>query len=160
MKRFINDDFTIDKVEKELVKNYSLVHFATHAKFNDSLQKSYLTAYKEQINLQDFEKILRQHQTALPKNPIKLLVLSACETASGSDRAILGLSGVAIRAGVINSVGSLWAVEDKTEADLVEEFYVGLIKQGLNPTEALRQAKIKSLDHHPSTWANLILIVN
>ena len=45
-------------------------------------------------------------------NALELLVLSACETAAGDDRAALGLAGVALKAGARSALASLWYISD------------------------------------------------
>ncbi len=44
---------------------------------------------------------------------VEVLVLSACETAAGNERAALGPAGVAIRAGARSALGSLWSISDE-----------------------------------------------
>ena len=163
VKQFLNTEFIPNQVEKALIaNNYPIVHFATHGKFNGTLEDSFLSTYQGQISLKDLENILNEHQLTFPDNPIDLLVLSACETASSNNRATLGMAGIAIRAGVRNAVGSLWSVSDRSEVYLIKEFYDSLIGDGISPQEALRQAQIKMIgaEFHPSVWANLILLAS
>lgn len=161
VKQFLNTEFIPTRVEKALIENnYPIVHFATHGKFDGTLEESFLETYQGRISLEDLENILNEHQLTFPDNPIDLLVLSACETASINNRATLGMAGIAIRAGVRNAVGSLWSVSDRSEVYLIKEFYDGLIREQLSPEESLRQAQMKMIgaEFHPSVWANLILI--
>ena len=55
--------------------------------------------------------------------PLDLLVLSACETAVGDDRAALGLAGIALKAGARSAVATLWAINDDATSRLVMNFY-------------------------------------
>ncbi len=163
VQRFFNTEFVISKVEKELVENdYGIVHFATHAKFNGTLEDSFLKTYQEQISLTDLENMLNLHQLNFPEKPLELLTLSACETAASNKSATLGMAGVAIRSGVRNAVGSLWSISDRGSVNIITEFYRGLLSQELPPNEALRQAQIKMISDnpyfHPAVWSNLILI--
>ena len=108
--------------------------------------------------------MLKSHQNNFPDNPIELLTLSSCQTATGNKRTTLGLSGVAIRSGVINVLGSLWFVDDSVQKDLVIDFYNSLLtEQNISPQEALRQAQVKMIrdfPSHPALWSSLILIIN
>ena len=73
------------------------------------------------------------------------------------------MSGVAVRAGVNNVLGSLWSVNDRQIVSLINGFYDNWIQNGLSQSEALRQAQldlIKSLDYHPSNWSSMILVQN
>ncbi len=57
---------------------------------------------------------------------LELLILRACETASGDDRAALGLAGVALKAGARSALATLWYISDKAAGELVVDFYRGL----------------------------------
>ncbi len=164
VKQVLDSDFTSSRVEKELMNRTSpLVHFATHSKFGGLPENSFLSTYQEQLSLLDLANILNQHQTKWVDNQIKLLVLSACSTAAGNKRATLGLTGVAIRSGVPNVIGSLWSVNDRAEVALIEQFYRSLLQEGMSPSQALRQAQIKMIGDrtfHPAIWSNLISILN
>ena len=164
VKQVLDSDFTSSRVEKELMNRTSpLVHFATHSKFGGLPENSFLLTYQERLSLLDLANILNQHQTKWVDNQIKLLVLSACSTAAGNKRATLGLTGVAIRSGVPNVIGSLWSVNDRAEVALIEQFYLSLVQEGMSPSQALRQAQIKMIGDrtfHPAIWSNLISILN
>lgn len=71
------------------------------------------------------------------------------------------MSGVAVRTGVNNVLGSLWSVNDQQIVLLIDNFYKYWLRDGLSQSEALRQAQldlIKSLNYHPSNWSSLILL--
>ena len=67
-----------------------------------------------------------QISASIAQNPLELLILSACETASGDDRAALGLAGVALKAGARSALATLWYISDKASGELVVDFYKGL----------------------------------
>ncbi len=161
---FLNSQFTPNTVKQELVNhNFRLIHFATHGEFAGTAEDSFLSTYQGQISLSNLEEILNQNQLRFPQNPIKLLVLSACETAAGNERAVLGLAGIAIRSRVVNVIGSLWSVNDRAAVYLVDDFYDSLFLAGMSPSEALRQTQIKMIGTrtiHPAIWSNLILIAS
>jgi len=98
-----------------------------------------------------------------------LAVLSACETALGSPRAGEGLQslrrGFAV-AGAKTVVSSLWKVDDRSAAALMQRFYRNYWLKGLEKLEALHQAKLWMLrrnraefrdDARPSTWGAFVL---
>jgi CHAT domain-containing protein len=65
-------------------------------------------------------------------------------------------------AGVPSLVVSMWPVDDKSSALLMNEFYLNL-KHGLSKRQALQQAKVKLLDskgwdRDPFYWGSFILI--
>jgi CHAT domain-containing protein len=159
---FFNDKFTKKNFQQQIESNKSsLVHVATHGRFGGNRENTFLQAYQSQINLTELEEILSTHNLNFPDDPILLLVLSACDTAAGDPRATLGMSGVAVRSGVDNTLGSLWSVNDQQIVTLINGFYNNWIKDELSLPEALRQAQldlIKSPDYHPSNWSSMILL--
>ena len=92
------------------------------------------------------------------------MVLSACQTAEGDDRAALGLAGMAIRSGARSTLATLWSVNDSSTAALMTEFYKELSSAELTKAEALRRAQIKILQtpeySHPYFWSAFVLIGN
>lgn len=100
--------------------------------------------------------------TAL-KNPVELLTLSACQTALGTDRAALGLAGIALKAGARSAVASLWLVDDPATALLMPKFYHYLKNNQLSKAQALQQAQRDMLTtdfSHPYYWAAFLFIGN
>ena len=97
-----------------------------------------------------------------PNAPIELLVLSACETAQGDNRAALGMAGVAVRSGARSTLASLWAVNDGSTAQFMNEFYRGLVHNGFTRADSVRQAQISLIKdpnyNHPYYWAAFTLI--
>jgi len=98
-----------------------------------------------------------------------LAVLSACETALGSERAGEGLQslrrGFAV-AGARTVVSSLWKVDDRAAATLMRHFYENYWQKGMEKLEALHAARLRMLsqnradsggDARPSTWGAFIL---
>jgi CHAT domain-containing protein len=161
-KEFLNDKFSYQNFKQQIESSKSsIVHIATHGQFGGTLENTFLQAYKSQISLNKLEEILSSRNISFPDDPIQLLVLSACDTAASNTRATLGMSGVAVKAGVSNVLGSLWSVNDQQIVSLVDGFYRNWIQDGLSESEALQQAQldlIKSPNYHPSNWASLLLI--
>jgi CHAT domain-containing protein len=74
-----------------------------------------------------------------------LVVLSACQTALGKDvrgEGLVGLTRAFLYAGSPAVVASLWTVPDRSTAELMRQFYHGMLKDNLRPAAALRQAQI------------------
>jgi CHAT domain-containing protein len=92
------------------------------------------------------------------------MVLSACDTAEGDERAALGLAGVAVKAGARSVMASLWSVNDASTAKLVPLFFVNLKNPNLSKAQALQQAQQLLLTdvgyQHPFYWAAFVLIGN
>jgi CHAT domain-containing protein len=95
----------------------------------------------------------------------EMVVLSACETALGREIRGEGLVGLArgfMYAGAERVVASLWQVQDRATASLMERFYRGLLQEGRSPADALRQAQLAMLSDSdgrfsfPYYWAGFV----
>lgn len=88
----------------------------------------------------------------------KLVVLAGCSTAAGRARSRHRVNGMArgfLTAGVPLVLGTLWNVDDKGAAGLLEAFHAG-IAAGHRPDHALRAAKIDAIAAAPGSsraWA-------
>lgn len=95
---------------------------------------------------------------------MELLFLSACQTAAGDNRAVLGLAGVAVRAGARSTMASLWDIDDEATAKFVGLFYQELKDGNISKAEALRLAQLKLLQDAkykaPRFWSAYVLIGN
>lgn len=159
-KRFLDKSFTIETLEKQIQsEGYPIVHIATHGLFAGSAKQTFLQAFDRRIWLKEFEIMLRNRSQ---KNPLSLLMLSACQTAAGDNRATLGIAGLAARNGISHVIASLWAVNDRDVLPLIEDFYTILKQPEVNEIEALRKAQLNFLlngvTNQPSVWANFILV--
>jgi CHAT domain-containing protein len=161
-KKLLNQSFTDTNLQKQINDaRYTIVHIATHGNFSSNLEETYILTWNKLLRVKDFDKLF-QINTNTDSQAIQLLVLSACETASGDKRATLGLSGIAVRAGARSTLATLWAVEDKSTAELMVQFYRELQKNKLNKAKALQQAQINLLRNRdlPLIWASYVLVGN
>ena len=141
---------------------YSIVHMASHGDFGRSADDTFILTHDGRITLDQLE--VQLGGAAYRKQPVELLVLSACQTAAGDDRAALGLGGVAVKAGAQSALGALWSVSDRASAQLIGEFYRRLQEPSTNKAEALQAAQRRLLAddryRHPAYWAPFLLIGN
>ena len=161
-KKLIDQSFTDVNLEKQIDSaKYTIVHIATHGNFSSNLEETYILTWNKLLKLEDFDRLF-QINTNADSQAIELLVLSACETANGDKKATLGLSGIAISAGARSTLASLWAVEDKSTAQLMSQFYRELQQHKSNKAKALQQAQIKLLKNSepPLIWAPYVLVGN
>ena len=157
----LNQAFTQESLSRRLKSTlYPVVHVATHGQFGSTAEETFLLAWDELINVRDISQMLQANLGG--REGIELLVLSACETASGDQRAALGLSGVAIKAGARSTLGSLWAVNDEATSEFVRYFYEQLTQPGATRAGALRKAQLYLMNdlqyRHPAYWAAYILL--
>jgi CHAT domain-containing protein len=135
----------------------SIVHIASHGRFTGDPATSFLLTHDGALSMSDLE-----HAVSERSIPLDLLVLSACQTAAGDDRAALGLAGVSLRAGARSAIGSLWNVSDAATAVLFEDFYRQLSTPGSSRAAAMREAQRALLDSerfkHPFFWSGFLLI--
>lgn len=158
-----NKAFTLSKITAELASGgYSVVHFATHGQFGSSYDDSFLLTYDDKLLINDLGRTIQSR--AAGSNTLELLVLSACETAAGDDRAALGLAGVALKAGASSALATLWEVDDQATVELISEFYAQLAQRHTSKAESLQRAQLKLIgngsNRHPSKWAPFLLIGN
>jgi CHAT domain-containing protein/predicted negative regulator of RcsB-dependent stress response len=160
-----DEKFTIAAFGQE-VKNapYNVIHLATHGQFSSNINETFLLASDDKLNVVEFDRLLRD-RAQIHRNPLELLVMSACQTAVGDNRATLGLAGVAVKAGAQSTLASLWKVTDDSTAVLMGEFYRELTTGEVSKAEALRRAQVKLLKESsnfsdPFYWAPFILVGN
>ncbi|MCE2703555.1 MAG: CHAT domain-containing protein, partial [Anabaena sp. 49633_E8] len=122
------------------IKNYSIVHMATHAVFvKGAPENSFiLMGDGNRINLKEIE------EWKLPD--VTLVVLSACQTALGGELGngleILGFGYQLQRTGVRASIASLWEVSDGGTQTLMDALYARLKSGKMTKAEALHEAQI------------------
>ena len=160
----LDREFTPESLKQEIESSdYPIVHIATHGQFSSSMDDTFLLAWNDRININELDGIL-QTRNFSAENAIELLVLSACETATGDNRAALGLAGMAVRAGAKSTLATLWAVNDRATAKLMSNFYRQLSDKHLPKAEAVRQAQLFLLQDdkykHPFYWAPYVLLGN
>ena len=162
-KILLNNSFTEKNLETKVDNSpFSIVHIATHGNFSSLAEETYILAWDERINATELNEVLQGK--ARSDRPIELLVLSACQTALGDDRAVLGLAGVAMRGGAKSTLASLWLVNDEATALLMEKFYQELANSNVTKAEALRRAQVAILKserfNDPYFWSAFVLVGN
>jgi CHAT domain-containing protein len=162
--KLLNEEFNSKLVASNLVaSNAPIVHLATHGQFSSKAEDTFLVTWDGRLSLDRLSNLLKDRGTR-SDNAIELLVLSACETASGDSRATLGLAGVAIRARAKSTIASLWSVSDEATQDLMISLYQNLATKKLGKSESLRQAQQKLMNdpkyRSPYYWAPFVLVGN
>jgi CHAT domain-containing protein len=157
--------FTSQALEAKVSSvGFNVVHLATHGQFSSQAKDTFILAADGPINVTQLDSLLRS-RTQSRSHAIELLVLSACQTAEGDDRATLGLAGVAVKAGARSIIASLWQIDDRSTALLMGEFYRELVNAKVTKVEALRRAQVMLLKQYPNYshigfWAAYVLIGN
>lgn len=157
-------NFTRATFNQEINENaFSVVHLATHGQFSSNPQDTYLLTADGEINVNALDSLFRIRGQIRP-DVIELLILSACETATGDDLAALGIAGTAVRAGARSTLASLWTLDDTSSVEFTRQLYQHLGQVGINKAQALQIAQ-KALLHnpqyeHPRYWATYVLVGN
>jgi CHAT domain-containing protein len=163
-KSLVNADFNDSLVGNSLVNNNSqIVHLATHGQFSSNADDTFLLTWDNRIDLGKLNSLIKD-RSSQSDNAINLLVLSACQTAIGDDRATLGLAGVAVRAGARSTIASLWSVSDEATQLLMSNLYQKLVATNLGKAESLQTAQqslLRTKEYRaPFYWAPFILVGN
>jgi CHAT domain-containing protein len=160
----LNQAFTRTQFEDKIESvPFPIVHLATHGQFSSEAEKTFLLTWDGSINVKEFDQLL-EIRNRRDRRPIELLILSACQTATGDKQAALGLAGVAVRSGARSTIATLWSVQDNSTVLFMTQLYESLRQPGMTRAEALRQAQLKLLQsreyQHPFYWAPFVLVGN
>lgn len=152
---------TRERVMDSELRDYDIVHFATHSVLNDEspeLSGIVLSMVDERGLPRD--GFLRLHDIYNLALRAELVVLSACDTALGKllrGEGLVGLVRGFMYAGAPRVVASLWKVDDEATKELMTLFYRHLLSEDMDPAAALRAAQISLLQdedfRHPYYWA-------
>ncbi|NES84189.1 MAG: CHAT domain-containing protein [Moorea sp. SIO2B7] len=163
-KLILNEKFTIDVIENAIRSvSFPIVHLATHGQFSSDPEDTFILTWDDRLNVNQLNTLL-QIREEIGTDTLELLVLSACETATGDKRAALGLAGVAVRSGARSTLATLWQVDDEGTKDLMIEFYKQL-RDDISKAEALRRAQMALMEKddtykEPYYWAPFVLVGN
>ena len=158
----LNERFSVADVTRRLAEGeFAIVHLATHGYFDGDHANSFLLAHDDKITLDRLQSTVGARRFS--GDALDLLVLSACETAKGDERAALGLAGVSLKAGARSTLASLWPIADEATAKLMKTFYEGL-QAGETKARALQLAQQSLLSDpewaHPNYWSPYLIIGN
>lgn len=152
---------------KQIASDYAIIHLAMHGLLNEHHPLISSLAFTENgDSLED--NFLEAHEISHLQLNSDLVVLSACETGYGKfeqGEGVMSLARSFMYAGVPSLVVSLWQVNDKATAMLMENFYNNLYT-GMAKNDALQKAKldyisnVKGIGGHPAFWSPFIQLGN
>jgi CHAT domain-containing protein len=157
-----NQTFTTATFKEKLANvPFPIVHLATHGKFSSDPNETFILTWDDRIRASELGTLLQLGEISRG-GPVEMLVLSACETATGDTRAALGLAGIAVRSGARSTLATLWQVNDRGTSVLMQRFYQQLANATAPKAEVLRQAQLSLLNSEeyedPYFWAPFILV--
>ncbi|HEX3127008.1 MAG TPA: CHAT domain-containing tetratricopeptide repeat protein [Thermoanaerobaculia bacterium] len=156
---------TRGQIVRGALAGFSIAHLATHGLVDpEHPERSALLLARFDARGRRREGRLTAEDVRRLDLPADLVVLSACQTALGRDfrgEGPMGLTHAFLSAGASGVVVSLWSVDDRATAVLMEQFYRGLLVGALPPAEALRQAQLALWRDPewsaPFYWAGFVL---
>ncbi len=160
-------DFDVSRalVESGRLAGYRIIHFSTHGVLDTEHPE--LSALVLSLVDRDGGRVdgyLRAYEIFNLDLPVDLVVLSACRTALGKDirgEGLVGLTRAFMYAGAARVAVSLWNVDDRATAELMERFYSYLLHDHLPPSRALQQAQVSMWREDrwqaPYYWAAFVL---
>ncbi|MEL6554760.1 MAG: CHAT domain-containing protein [Cyanobacteria bacterium J06621_11] len=140
-----------------------VVHLATHGEFGSSSEETFILTWEGKFTLKEIGSVLQaRHRSRV--DPVELLVFSACKTATGDSRAVLGIAGMAIRSDVRSALAGLWHLNDQATATFMAHFYESLAQPEVTKADAIRQAQLALLNDpqlsSPYYWSPFVLVGN
>ena len=150
---------------KNLGNQPTILHFATHALADESdLMRCRLFLDSSEDTGED--GILNAYEIYNLRLNSPLLVLSACQTASGplqEGEGVMSLARAFQYSGAARVLSTLWNTDDRASGEISKSFFAAL-KEGIPAETALQQARQQWLAQadnqhaHPYYWANFVLI--
>lgn len=160
---FLNDKASETSIKSGSLKNYSLVHLATHGVVDENSPELSRIFLQSDTEAEDGNLFAGEIYNLELK--ADLVALSACQTGLGKiskGEGVIGLSRALVYAGAKNIIVSFWSVADESTAQLMTDFYKQLLE---NPAASysrdLRKAKLALMQGNyaaPYYWAPFILI--
>jgi len=140
---FLREEATEERLKHLALSRYRIVHLATHGFAPDTVTREQQPALFLGASERD-DGMLRLDEVLDLRLDADLVVLSACSSGRGSLDPGDGLGGLArafLYAGSSSVMATLWAVEDKHAAEMMDVFY-DRFAQGAPTSESLRAARI------------------
>jgi CHAT domain-containing protein len=164
--------------------DFDVLHFAAHSDANNAYpwrSSIHLCGYEDTVRgvtsrtnasessrewVRPGEEVTTLYASEIAgwKLPVRLVVLSSCQSAGGrilSGEGVQGLTSAFLSAGARSVVATLWPVDDLVTAEFMKDFYRSLA-DGSSVSASLREAQL-SLARNPATadpfyWSGFVLV--
>lgn len=164
-KSYVDDEATLQNFSSQL-SDFSTIHLATHAVFDDHAPEFSYLAFSTTDDQDHLLYVKDLYNLQLHSN---LVTLSACETGVGElkrGEGFLSLARGFFYSGASSITSTLWKINDASTAQIMDSFYKNLA-EGDTKDEALRKAKVDFLRTngenalaHPYYWSGFIVSGN
>jgi tetratricopeptide (TPR) repeat protein len=156
----IGEDASEAFVKSANLRQYGVVHFAAHAIADDAYPERSAVILSSGSETED--GLLQPREIAELDLKGRVVVLSACRTASGSllsGEGVLSISRAFFQAGARAVIGSRWPLRDDEAAVLFDSFYREL-RTGSSVAAASKAAKVAAIDAGVPAmgWSSLVLL--
>ena len=171
-KILLKDEATEEIVKSQDFSNFDIIHFATHGEISGALSgynEPFLVLTPPQKVTNEEDGLLTMSEIMGLTNNASLVVLSACNTASGDQTPSEGFSGLTkgfFIAGSKNLMVSNWYVETYSTKDLITSFFnEAKNNNNLSISKNLNNSMIKFIKEnkdksHPVFWAPFVIVGN
>ena len=157
---YLDFDANVQTLLNAPLSEYRILHLATHGILDESIPAfSGIVLSLVGQQGQPVFGYLKTHDIANLDLRSDLVVLSSCNSAAGinlSGEGVTGLNHAFLSAGAKHVVSTLWSVDDETTKELMIAFYSGMLRENLDPREALRRSQVKIM-RNPRTSAPFFL---
>lgn len=150
-------------LQRDGMDKYSILHFATHGTSDErGASGSGLVLSLFDADGRETDGFLSARRIGASRVPAALVVLGACDSASGravQDEGTFGVAYAFLQAGARHVVATLWPVDDDAMPALMDRFYADPRVAAQRPAKALRQAQLALLARYPAAspalWAGV-----
>jgi CHAT domain-containing protein len=165
----LREKATETRIKYSPLDRYQILSFATHGLLAGDLGKGTepgLILTPPQTATDEDDGFLSLSEVAQLNLNADWVILSACNTAGGSDKnaeSLTGLGKAFIYAGSKSLLVSHWAVSSAGTVDLMTRLFRAYRQQGLSKAKAHQQAMLEMLRTgdmraHPSFWAPFVIL--
>jgi CHAT domain-containing protein len=160
----LGSNATKGNIEAEPLGDFKILHFAVHGVIDAEDPDRSALVFREGKAPGDDGLLQAWNIRRLSLNA-DLVTLSACSTGVGKiegEEGVDSLTAAFLMAGARSVLSSLWAVNDRWTATLMDKFYHNLA-QGMDESTALESGKLEILKQYgrgtvPDDWAGFVLI--
>jgi CHAT domain-containing protein/Tfp pilus assembly protein PilF len=154
---------SLAQLHKNNMDSFDILHFAAHGvEDRERVSGSGLVLSLFDAQGNSIDGFLSTRRIAAARLKATLVVLGACDTASGrvvADEGSIGVAYAFLQAGARHVVAALWPLDDSAMPELMDGFYADPALAAARPAQALRQAQRALLARYPQAspalWAGL-----
>lgn len=151
MKLYMREDATRENLLKQETRNARILHIASHAYYNESMEDLVGIAFSADGPAESVGDFVTLQELFDTRFGAELVVISGCDTGVGAylpGEGNLSLARGFIAQGVSHVISTLWPVSDRASVEFMRVFYEQLQNDGDDVKTALRAAQ-QSLAANP-----------